>query len=281
MPPGLLVGVLAAYGVIVGIGLLRRRPDIIRHAKLYLAFSVATYFGLVLWAILTLEANAAGRLTGELLWGLVAVFLWIAYFNRSKRVALTYGAGALKSRPSRRLVATAFLAAILLVAAPSAALRAFWPSVDNSWVEFAPTGGGFSMFFPGEPAVTRSAETSGSESILVVKAVAEAATSGMAFALAYVDLVEAPAEANGVLDAMREGVAKDPEMRVGDVRAISIAEHPGSEFVGVTENLRIHVRLFLVGKRAYELRAVTPISPSASQLRAADRFLTSFELRAR
>lgn len=137
------------------------------------------------------------------------------------------------------------------------------------------------MDLPGPPVVSTRTEPSDFGPLLVTLALLES-SEGAAFAVTFLDY---PPEADlasvdTALDQMRDSSLSAVQVSPDISRSISLGQYRGREYGGPTEDgsLRLRGRVFLVGQRAYQLHAITPVKPSATQVEAMDRFFSSFVL---
>jgi len=269
------VALLTIYGVVVGIALARRTSGAVWHAKFYLRCCAVAMLALIPWAFVTLDSVNAGALSLRFFESVISAIVWLAYFSRSTRVALTYGEATLTAGPTHTQTLAAAVGICALIGSPAIAMRAIWPSISQTWIVYGPMAGGFRVMLPSEPKVT----TLASNAIVITRALVETPSDAATFEISYFDLPSGrKVNADALLNAMGEAVVRNTRMRLHDSRAISIDQFSGREYLGDAGLLRIRGRLFLVGRRVYELQAVTRTYATGRQLEAADRFLTSFAL---
>ena len=127
LPGMLLIGTTCAYGIFVGVQLIRRTGDALRHARVYL---ILRLFVWGIWMSLRDrpgEPSNAQILKSWALYGIPLTWVWVAYFRRSRRVLISYGVDALREGVSRRFLLIGIAAVILIVAVPTVMLSCSGP----------------------------------------------------------------------------------------------------------------------------------------------------------
>jgi hypothetical protein len=268
------------YGVFVSALLAHERPESVRHARQYLVVNVICFAGLILKVGLFDGAGAAVGLMRYLLATLIGAYVWMRYFRRSRRVLVTYGPGAVRSRVSLPTIARGTIAVALVVLVPLATLRAFWPSAERGWTRYAPATGGFRVELPGTPELSDDSFTDADGTVSVLSMALVETWDGMAFSVSHEDL---PLDADmsdqaSILDAMRDGAIEPAVLQEG--REIALHGFFGREFLAhdPVRQLTLAGRVYLVGRKTITLVAVTPGVRTRAHATASERFLSSFTL---
>jgi hypothetical protein len=163
-----------------------------------------------------------------------------------------------------RFFALSFFICLLLAA------RA--PAQTTAWTKFSSPEGRFAVMMPGQPM--REEE---SKETLAGKVVMHFFTVGSGqglFIVAYADY--RIGDVKRELDANRDSFLKGMQATLVSESDIKLQENPGREIRAARDKLSIRSRIYLVGKRYYQVVAITPATLPASL--EADKFLTSFEL---
>lgn len=140
------------------------------------------------------------------------------------------------------------------------------------WTKFSSPWGRFSVLVPERPL-----QDDQSKDTRVGKVVMHFFTTrsqGGVFIVAYADY--AISEAKQELDANRDSFLKGMKATLISESDIKLQENPGRDIKAVRDELSIRSRIYLVGKRYYQLVSITPATLSGNV--EADKFLTSFEL---
>ena len=247
LPAILLDSVPILYGVFVVALLAHERPEGVRHARQFLILDLMCFVGLVVQVGVLSGARAAIDLMPYFLAGLLGTCLWILYFRRSRRVLVTYGPGALRSRVAVRTLARGTIAIALVVFVPIATLWAFWPSTERGWAVYAPTTGGFRVELPGTPAASEEsfAEADGTVSVLSTALVET--WDGIVLSVSFEDL---PPDADlsdraAIMDAMRDGAIESAVLQ--QTQTVVVQGVAGREFVAHYPNQEF----FLAGRTSW------------------------------
>lgn len=153
---------------------------------------------------------------------------------------------------------------------------ALWVLGADPTAPFESPPGGFRVLFPG--AVHEQVKTQPSRAGPIDSHVFNAETDEMGFLVSYADhspeVVKA-AKPRAQLTAARDAVVgKDGKLL--SERALSLQGKPGLEFKFEKDGLVATFRVFMVGRRLYQVMALGP--PGESHDRAATIFLDSFAL---
>jgi hypothetical protein len=159
---------------------------------------------------------------------------------------------------------------IVLMTAPLAAQRGD---------KYEPSGGRFSVRFPGQPKESNQAAKSTIGELKVVTAT-YADSSGNAYMVSYTDFPEGAAkpEAGGKLfDGVRDGlVGKDGKVHDDSEAKVGSDKHPGRDIEIEKDKKRMKFRVVLRDGRLYQVAVIG--TPSFVKGRDAKAFLESFEL---
>ena len=143
------------------------------------------------------------------------------------------------------------------------------------WVTVDPAGGGFSVQMPVTPTrnASKAPEDMGDVELYVATADREVYLAG------WVDYVPSfTFDTQAELAANRDNFLKGMEgATLTGSKARNLGEHPGIEFTGEGPGYFIRSRVYIVGRRPYQLIAVVPAAKAASPNIA--RFLDSFTLK--
>ncbi|HEY0319928.1 MAG TPA: hypothetical protein VGC66_03060 [Pyrinomonadaceae bacterium] len=140
------------------------------------------------------------------------------------------------------------------------------------WTKFSSPVGGFSVLIPERPL--QDDQSKDTRVGKVVMHFFTARSQGGVFIVAYADY--AIGEVKRELDANRDSFLKGMKATLVSESDIKLQENPGREIKAVRDELSIRSRIFLVGKRYYQLVTITPATLAGNV--EADKFLTSFEL---
>jgi predicted nucleic acid-binding Zn ribbon protein len=186
-PVLLLIG-NTVFGVIAGVALLRRRPTAVKLARMYLWTTAIVPVGMALSVGPTLGAEAAGEWFGRQIFTLLGAAIWLKYFSKSRRVAVTFGPDVHTQETSKIFLGFAATAIVAIAMVPVLTLKAFWPSQNaTDWVTYAPTGGGFEVQLPAIPNTKTETVQSEGGPLLLHRSIEDAAGDGAAFVLVYLD----------------------------------------------------------------------------------------------
>jgi hypothetical protein len=142
------------------------------------------------------------------------------------------------------------------------------------WTKFSSPEGRFAVLMPGQPLREEQSKDTRVGKVLM-RFFTVGSEKGL-FIVAYADY-----EIGGVkqeLDANRDSFLKGMKATLVSESDIKLQENPGREIRAERDQLSIRSRIYLVGKRYYQLVTITPATLPGSL--EADRFLTSFELAA-
>jgi hypothetical protein len=150
--------------------------------------------------------------------------------------------------------------------------------VVETWADFSPREGGFSVSLPGSPTPRRHAQPSRLGRVEFQMFVLY--SRGVSYAVGFADLpgaAPAPARRGEVLRGVRDGLAAAGVLRVSREKDVELAGHPGKELEGISPGGEpVRARVFLVGRRVYQLLAGRPAD--GSRAGEAERFFASFRL---
>lgn len=165
----------------------------------------------------------------------------------------------------------AVLALVLLAALNT------WAQTPAGWVKFSPQGSPFTVLLPSEPKEDRKTTESqyGPYTTYLYNSVGP--DDGI-YIVGWVDYdpkfdfgVQAELEAN------RDNFVKALKARLLSTTPIKLGTHPGIEFKAELEGKAdIVSRVYIVGRRPYQLIVLTPAGSDASAAR--ERFFSSFQL---
>lgn len=142
----------------------------------------------------------------------------------------------------------------------------------QTWTKFSSTEGRFTVLMPVEPM--REEQTRETRQGKVVMHFFTSGVDKGLFIVAYADY--SFGEAKRELDANRDSFLQGMKATLVSESDIKLRGNPGREIRAERDNLRIRSRIYLVGRRYYQVIAITPATLPADI--EADRFLTSFEL---
>jgi hypothetical protein len=141
-----------------------------------------------------------------------------------------------------------------------------------AWTKFSSPEGRFAVMMPAEPMrEEQSKETRAGKVVMHFFTVGS--PQGI-FVVAYADYQIGNAKQE--LDANRDSFLKGMQATLVSESDIKLQENPGREIRAARDKLSITSRMYLVGKRYYQVMAITPATLPASL--EAGKFLTSFEL---
>lgn len=167
----------------------------------------------------------------------------------------------------------AVLSLVLLAALAASA------QTPADWVKFSPAGSHFTILMPSEPKENKKTEesTSGPYTTTLYTAITP---EREIYLVGWVDYdpkfkfgVQAELEAN------RDNFVKSVKATLLSTTPIKLGTHPGIEFKAeIPGRADIVSRVYVVGRRPYQLITVTPLGRDASASRT--RFFSSFQLAA-
>ncbi|HVF41441.1 MAG TPA: hypothetical protein VM936_00425 [Pyrinomonadaceae bacterium] len=162
--------------------------------------------------------------------------------------------------------------ALLFLAALNARAQA-----PGGWVKFSPPGSHFTVMLPAEPKENKQTSESpqGPYTTYLYTSV------GLGRELYLAGWVDYDPKFNfGVqaeLEANRDNFVKNVKARLLSTTPIKLGTHPGIEFKAVIDGKAdIVSRVYIVGRRPYQLIMLTPAGLDSSAARA--RFFSSFKL---
>ena len=166
------------------------------------------------------------------------------------------------------------LAALLLVLTAALAAGAQTPA---GWVKFSPVPAHFVVLLPSEPKEDKKTAQS-PHGPYTTNLYVSTSPEREIYMVGWVDYdpkfnfgVQAELEAN------RDNFVKSLKAKLLSTTPIKLGAHPGIEFRAVVEGkVDIVSRVYVVGRRPYQLIAVTPAGRDASANR--ERFFSSFKL---
>ena len=166
----------------------------------------------------------------------------------------------------------AVLSLVLLAALTAAA------QTPAGWVQFSPQGSGIEVLMPTQPKEEKktSESPSGPYTTTLFNSVSP---DSEIYLVGWVDYdpkfnfgVQAELEAN------RDNLVKSLKAKLLSTTPIKLGTHPGIEFKAeLPGRFDIVSRVYIVGRRPYQLIAVTPVARDASANR--ERFFSSFKLK--
>ncbi|ODS57824.1 MAG: hypothetical protein ABS36_05130 [Acidobacteria bacterium SCN 69-37] len=269
-----LTSVVGAYA---GWLLLFRRSTGPQVARLALVSSVFYFVALSVAMGLLLGAVEAGRALGQGLGGLIGMLFWWQYFDKSKRVAATFGVGAARTRPPVSHVVGVLAAVLLVTVGPVVVVSLSWPSSQGTWMRFSPEGGQFAALLPGEPTVSYESDAD-DPSVLITSAMVET-SDGAAFLIAYFDFPSHyDLDEGAILGRAMDDRMAALNLQKGRRTLVEANGFYGVGSSGTSDSLALDgkVRLFLVGRRLYTVIALSPSPQSSVHSSAAQKFLASF-----
>lgn len=163
---------------------------------------------------------------------------------------------------------------LVLLTAPSV-----WAQTPADWVKFSPAGAPISVLMPSEPK--KEEKTSESPNGPYTTTLYTASTPERElYLVGWVDYdpkfnfgVQAELEAN------RDNFVKAVKAKLLSTTPVKLGTHPGIEFrAELTGQFDIVSRVYIVGRRPYQLILLTPAGRDASANR--ERFFSSFKLSA-
>lgn len=161
---------------------------------------------------------------------------------------------------------------IVMVSALSA-----WAQTPAGWVKFSPPGSPFTVLMPSEPEESKNTADSPNGPYTTYLFTATGPTREI-YLVGWVDYdpkfrfgVQAELEAN------RDNFVKSLKAKLLSTTPIKLGRHPGIEFKAELEGKAdIVSRVYIVGRRPYQLIILTPTGRDSSANRA--RFFSSFKL---
>jgi hypothetical protein len=141
------------------------------------------------------------------------------------------------------------------------------------WTKFSSAEGRFSILLPTEKPL-REEQTKETSAGKVVMHFFTAGSEKGLFIIAYADYQMSAAKQE--LDANRDSFLRGMKATLVSESDIKLQDNPGREIRAERDRLSIRSRIYLVGKRYYQMIAITPATLPGNL--EADRFLASFEL---
>lgn len=146
----------------------------------------------------------------------------------------------------------------------------------QDWSKFTSPEGGFSIQVPAAPVRETKTHTDAkvgefTTNLYIARADREIYVFG------WVDY--APTfkfDVRGELEANRDKFLAGIKAKLLDTTTVTLGKHQGIEFTAELPNAAIKSRVYVVGRRPYQLIVITPAGRDATQ--NVTRFLTSFEL---
>ena len=140
------------------------------------------------------------------------------------------------------------------------------------WSRFSSPEGRFNILLPGRPLrEDRNKETPMGR---VEMHIFTSRTEGGIYVVAYADY--AFGDAKQELDANRDTFLKGMKATLLSESDINIKGHPGREVNAWRDQLTIRTRMYLVGKRYYQMFVIMPTAQAVAE--DTNRFFNSFEL---
>ena len=164
-----------------------------------------------------------------------------------------------------------FIAFGLLICFTAATAHAQQPQAAQ-WPRFSSPEGRFSILLPGRPL--REDQTKETPVGRVEMHIFTSRTEGGIYVVAYADY--AFGDAKRELDANRDSFLKGMKATLLSESDINIKGHPGREVNAWREQLTIRTRMYLVGRRYYQMFVIVPTAQAVRE--DTERFFNSFEL---
>ena len=190
--------------------------------------------------------------------------------------------------------ADAFLDSFQLLGAAQGPIAA--EASGPAWKTFRPDGAGFSVALPGQPRREERAVATDAGEVPSVRY--EAGAGGVNYSVSFVDYGAAAArDPKRLLDATRDAVIRLSKGDLLGERRVTLGRYPGRDFEaaiplvkpagapgaaeskGETERGLLRCRIYLVGRRVYQVMAAGP--KRAEDAEQVDAFFKSFKLTAR
>ncbi|MCA1558386.1 MAG: hypothetical protein LC731_07600 [Acidobacteria bacterium] len=140
------------------------------------------------------------------------------------------------------------------------------------WTKFSSPEGRFTVLMPLEPKMEEESKDT-SVGRVVMRFFTAGSEKGI-FVVAYADY--SVCDAKRELDANRDSFLRGMKATLVSESDIKLQDNPGREIKAVRDNLSIRSRIYLVGRRYYQIMAITPATLPANL--EADKFFASFEL---
>jgi hypothetical protein len=163
-----------------------------------------------------------------------------------------------------------------LLAATVLALAIAGPAVAIDWIVFTSPDGRSSAAFPTPPTESKGNGGTAEEPFATVFYMTK--NEGTVYMYGWVDYD--PKYNFGIqaeLNANRDNFIKGVNGKLLKTTQISYGEHPGIEFTGDNDKLYFQSRVYIVGKRPYQMIVAVPKGQERSP--NIDKFLTSFKLK--
>ncbi|MFN2492296.1 MAG: hypothetical protein ABR501_05355 [Pyrinomonadaceae bacterium] len=157
---------------------------------------------------------------------------------------------------------------------------AFGFQTSEPWQKFSSEEGKFTILMPTKPKV--EVKEVDSQIGKLTQYVYVSSTDNGLFQVSYADYtVDPPSEKrDSVLEAIREGVITGLKAELVTQKNITLQGYPGREFLAQRQiegiDFVFHWRIFLVGRRVYQLAVANQKKTDASA--EITKFVTSFEL---
>jgi hypothetical protein len=155
------------------------------------------------------------------------------------------------------------------------ALAITGPAVAADWIVFTPPDGRSSVTLPAQP--TESKDSGGTAEEPFTTVFYTTRNEGTVYMYGWVDYD--PKYKFGIqaeLDANRDNFIKGVNGKLLKSTQISYGEHPGIEFTGENEKLYFQSRVYIVGKRPYQM--VVAVAKGQERSPNINKFLTSLKL---
>jgi hypothetical protein len=146
----------------------------------------------------------------------------------------------------------------------------------SEWVKFTPEDGRVSILLPGEPTEQKGTGQDSKGGPYTTRLFTVRAGDEI-YILGWVDYD--PAFNFGVkaeLEANRDNFIEATKAKLVTTAPITLGDYPGLEFTAETQGKFIKSRVFIIGRRPYQLIAVTPMGQDHSQ--NINKFLSSFRV---
>ncbi len=168
------------------------------------------------------------------------------------------------------------LSVILVIAAAALSLAFQAPA---GWTRLDSAEGGFTVLMPGPVAAKDKVSTRTDPGVgtYTVHSFTKTAEKGF-FVVGWLDYApEVNVDARGELTSNRDTFVKRTKARLVSERPITLEGHPGLEYTAETDQAVFKVQTYVVGRRPYQIVAVTYKGFDDSQ--NVNAFLSSFRLR--
>jgi hypothetical protein len=266
-----------AYGFYAGMSLYRRWPFAVMRARNSTVFIAMCGVGSAALGYLPGRTEEVAIFAMSAFVGLTAMALWLWYFNKSRRVLVTYGVDETRRPLPKRMLLAAAAFVVIVVATALLAPRLILPDVSREWTLYSPSGVHFQVVFPAKPKeATRKVDTGAGAAVMHI-AVFE--TPDLALTSGYYDLPKTidTQDVSRTLETIRDHTVSATNSTLVDSRRIKVSEVPGLEYTAKAPRASdIRARIFLAGQRVFVGISLTRQPASARVDEVSDRFVMSF-----